>query len=415
MEKREHHILINTCFGHFMSHFNMLVFPAIVLPLTKRLDMAMADVLGLSFWMYLLFGCTALPWGMIADRWGGKALMRVYYAGAGISGLAAALWIDSAAGLTITLAALGLFSGIYHPTGLGLISKQIKRVSVGMGINGMFGNLGLATAPLLTGVVNWFWGPKLAYLLLGSMNLFGLLLMAIFPISASGSSAETEKKETNGLLGAFVVLLMAMMLGGIAYRAATVILPAYFELKNQVFVMWLSGLVQGDLSQNLVATTVTSLIFVIGMLGQYTGGRFAERFDPRFGYLIFFGITALPGLLMAFSGNWILIGLALIYFFFLLGMQPIENTLVAKYTPRRFHHSAFGTKFVLTFGVGALAVKIVAAIETGFYIEAVFIFIGAISVLAIGVIVALIFKTQSWQESQPAVCTKHVRKVMDNI
>ena len=393
----------------------MLVFPAIVLPLTKRLDMEMAGVLGISFWMYLLFGCTALPWGMIADRWGGKVLLRVYYAGAGLSGLAAALWIDSVAGLTMALAALGLFSGIYHPTGLGLISKEIKRVSVGMGINGMFGNLGLATAPLLTGVINWFWGPNLAYLFLGSMNLLGLLLMVTFPISASGYSAAAEKKETNGLLGAFVVLLAAMMLGGLAYRAATVILPAYFELKNQAFVMWLSGLIQGELSQNLVATSVTSLIFVIGMLGQYTGGRFAERFDPRVGYLIFFGITALPGVLMAFSANWMLIGLALLYFFFLLGMQPIENTLVARFTPRRFHHSAFGTKFVLTFGVGALAVKIAAGIESSFYIEAVFFFIGAVSLLAIGVILALIFKTQSREVGQPVLSHKYVPKVPGDI
>ena len=295
----------------------------------------------------------------------------------------------------MALAALGLFSGIYHPTGLGLISKEIKRVSVGMGVNGMFGNLGLATAPLLTGVINWFWGPKLAYLFLGGMNLFGLLLMAAFPIFASAHSKGGEKDENNGLLGAFVVLLAAMMLGGIAYRAATVILPTYFELKNHAIVMWLSGLIQGELSQNLVATTVTSLIFVIGMLGQYTGGRFAERFDPRIGYLIFFGITAPPAVLMAFSGNLALVGLALLYFFFLLGMQPIENTLVARFTPQRFHHSAFGTKFVLTFGVGAMAVKIVAAIESNYYIEAVFFFIAAISVLAIGVILVLIFKTKS--------------------
>jgi hypothetical protein len=51
LQKREHHILVNTCYGHFMSHFNMLVFPAIVIPLTGHLDMDMAAVLGLSFWM----------------------------------------------------------------------------------------------------------------------------------------------------------------------------------------------------------------------------------------------------------------------------------------------------------------------------------------------------------------------------
>jgi len=51
-----------------MSHYNMLVFHAVVLPLAGRLNMDMAQVLGISFWMYLLFGLTALPWGMVADR-----------------------------------------------------------------------------------------------------------------------------------------------------------------------------------------------------------------------------------------------------------------------------------------------------------------------------------------------------------
>jgi MFS family permease len=394
LQKRERHILINTCFGHFMSHFNMLVFPAIVLPLTKLTGMDMAAVLGLSFWMYLLFGCTALPWGIFADRWGGKVLMRLYYVGAGLSGLAAALWLDSALGLMLALAALGLFSGIYHPTGLGLISKEIKRVSVGMGINGVYGNLGLASAPLLTGLMNWHWGPQAAYVFLGILNLCGLLLMNIFPIQATRQTRQPDPTEKSGLLAAFLILLAAMMLGGIAYRAATVILPAYLELKNQTLVMWLSSLIQGDLSQNIVATTITSAIFLIGTLGQYSGGWIADRFDPRAGYLLFFGITAPAAFCMAYTGNFLLTGLAFWYFFFLLGMQPMENTLVAKFTPRRFHHSAFGTKFVLTFGVGALAVKIAAAIEHNFHIEAVFFFIAAVSLIAIAVLILLILKTQ---------------------
>ena len=43
---------------------------------------------------------------------------------------AAAVWFYDPAKFTICLGALGFFCGIYHPTGLGLISKGIKRVSV---------------------------------------------------------------------------------------------------------------------------------------------------------------------------------------------------------------------------------------------------------------------------------------------
>jgi MFS family permease len=70
MNANERKILSITCFGHFMSHFNMLIFPALVLPLMQRYGMDLAAVLALSFWMYLLFGITALPWGLLSDRIG---------------------------------------------------------------------------------------------------------------------------------------------------------------------------------------------------------------------------------------------------------------------------------------------------------------------------------------------------------
>jgi MFS family permease len=392
MDAFEKRILINTCFGHFLSHFNMLVFPAVVIPLTVRMNLTMAEVLGVSFWMYLLFGLTALPWGLAADRWGAKPLLILFYLGSGLAGIGAAEWIESPVGLAAALAALGFFSGIYHPAGLGLISKEMQRVSVGMGFNGMFGNLGLATAPLLTGFVNWLWGPQAAYLFLGGLNICGFLMLLALPISRFGHSKTAISAQENGMLGAFLILLVAMLLGGIVYRGATVILPAYFELKNQQIFLWLASTASG-LSKNLVANSLTSIIFLVGMLGQYTGGRIAERYAPKYSYLLFHILTVPAAFLMAPAGNIPLVVLAVIYFFFLLGMQPIENTLVANFTPRRFHHSAYGIKFVLTFGVGALAVKMAAFVETAAGIGAIFPVLGFTSLILVAVIVLLIFKT----------------------
>jgi MFS family permease len=376
-----------------MSHFNMLVFPAVVLPLAGRLNMDMAHVLGISFWMYLLFGLTALPWGIAADRWGAKPLMLVFYFGAGVSGLFAAWWIDSPVALAACLAAIGLFSGIYHPTGLGLISKELERVSLGMGYNGMFGNLGLFLAPLLTGIVNWLWGPCAVYIFLGGLNLAGLALMAAFPVKESRREKAEASEEGNGFLGSFLILLGAMMLGGVAYRGSTVILPAYFEIKNQGILQALSAFTGTELSSNLVATSVTSLVFLVGTVGQYMGGRMADRFDPRFCYLAFHSVTIPAAFLMAISYDLPLVALGLVYFFFLLGMQPAENTLVARFTPKRLHHSAFGTKFVLTFGVGSLSVKMVGAIKMAQGIEAVFPALGVVSIVLVAVILLLIRKT----------------------
>lgn len=393
MNPHERNVLTTTCMGHFLSHFNMLAFPAVVLPLSTRLNLPLSEVLGTSFWMYLLFGVTALPWGMATDKVGAKLLMGIYYGGAGISSLVAALWIDSPGPLTFALAGIGLFSGIYHPAGLGLISKQISRISYGMGINGMFGNLGLAAAPMMAGIVTWIWSPRAVYLVLGGFNLMGLIVMAVRPIPAESQSS-SNTQDGNGEKG-FLILLVAMMLGGIAYRGATIILPAYFELRNQSIFQWLSQHLPSGISANLVATTITSTIFLVGMFGQYLGGRVAERFSLQHSYLVFHMITIPAAFLMAWTANIPLIFLALIYFFFLLGMQPIENTLVSRLTPSRLRHSAFGMKFVLTFGMGALAVKGVEAIEKAYGITWIYPCLGCVSVLLVITIGALIIRMAS--------------------
>jgi MFS family permease len=92
-----------------------------------------------------------------------------------------------------------------------------------------------------------------------------------------------------------------MMLGGIAYRSTTVVLPAYFELKNPNLLALFSKLDWFPTSRNVAATALSSLVFSVGMLGQYLGGRAAERFEPRRGYLAFH-LVALPlALLMAYT------------------------------------------------------------------------------------------------------------------
>ncbi len=400
MKPQERSILITCCFGHFITHFNMLVFPAVVLPLVGRLNLDMAHVIGLSFWMYLLYGFTSLPWGMAADRIGAKPLMFLFFLGAGLSALFAAYWTDSPVLFSIALAGMGLFTGIYHPTGLGLISKGMERMSLAMGYHGMFGNLGLALAPLLAGVCNWLWGPRAVYVATGTLNLIGLVLMLFLSLAEPERETEISKaKGNNGLLQTFLILLVALALAGIAYRGSTVVLPAYFELKNQGILQALSGLWGKDISPNLVATTITSLIYLVGILGQYAGGVVAERYEPRHSYLTFHALSMVVVFLMAVTHDVPLVLLALVYFFFLFGTQPIENTLVARFAPRRLHHSAFGIKGVVTFGVGALAVKMVGGIQNTWRIEATFIALGIVSVVLLVTVVLLIQRTNAHKKN----------------
>ena len=383
MNPNERKILTTTCFGHFMSHFNMLMFPALVLPLMGMYDMDLSHVLALSFWMYLLFGVTALPWGLVSDRVGAKPLLLLFYTGAGLCGLAAGFFIDSPKAFSLCLAGIGIFSGIYHPAGLGLISRGISKMSMALGYNGMAGNAGLATAPILAGVINHFYGIQTAFIFLGCLNLTGTVIMLLLPVIEPERNEKTESQGSMRLMLSFAVLCICMMLGGVAYRSVTVILPAYLELGNPALLDWISRLPWMPASRNVAATALSSSVFMVGMFGQFLGGVAAERFEPRRGYLVFH-VLALPMVLaMAYTTDVSLLLITMGYMLFLLGMQPIENTLVAKLTPDKVRDSAYGTKFILTFGVGAFAVYLVGWVKEVWSFPAVFVAMAIVSLTTV--------------------------------
>ncbi len=396
MKAIERSILTVSCYGHFISHFNMLVFPAILLPLSAKLNLPMTETLSLSFLMYLLFGVSAFPWGIAADRYGARRLLTIFYIGAAGCAVLAGLCVDNSLLFTLSLAGLGLFSGIYHPAGLGWIAKEIENTSRAMAYNGIFGNLGLATAPLLAGLVYYEFGIQVLYFVVAAMNFSGLFLILLTRpskstiIQAKGKGAQ---QESAGSWQPFIILLIAMALGGIAYRGTSVTLPAYLELKSSGLFELISGVAGGLKSANLAATALTSIIYVIGMGGQYFGGRIGEKYDLRFSYLIFHAITIPAAIGMAMSSNIPLFLYAIIHSFFLLGMQPIENTLVARLTPPRLLSSAYGMKFILTFGFGALSVKLIQVVKNTWGMNSIFLCIGLVSTLLCCVVLVLIKKT----------------------
>jgi MFS family permease len=143
---------------------------------------------------------------------------------------------------------------------------------------------------------------------------------------------------------------------------------------------------------------VTALIYAIGAVGQYCGGIAGSRYETTHAYLVFHALCIPAAFLMAFTTNLGLVGWSSVYFFFMLGMQPLENTLVARFSPGSLRHSAYGLKFIMVFGVGSIGVKIAGWINSVWGMEAIFVVLGATSVAIVGVAGALIWWTNSRKE-----------------
>jgi MFS family permease len=389
----EKRILYVTCPTHFFTHFFVLVFPAVTMPLVADLGMPIEDVVKISFLMYLCYGLFALPVGLIVDHWQAKRMLVIGQCLMG-AGLLAAGLLRSPGVMTVALGVVGVGASVYHPAGLALISRTVERRGYAMGVNGVFGNLGIASAPLATGVLTWAFGWSTAFVILGVFGLVVGVALAFLRVDETVVPSGHKKTDAGGseLATYFVILCFALVFAGIAYRGNMLLLPAYLELRTSFFSDLLGSLsflrTQG--TATLAATVLTSFVLLTGIFGQIVGGRMADRHDLRRAYL-FYHAMSLPCILgMAFATDWLLALCAAGYAFFSLGMQPIENSLIAALTPHKWRSTSFAVKFILNFGVGACVVYLISPIKHAFSLETVYIFLAGSTALLVASVVVLL-------------------------
>ena len=148
-------------------------------------------------------------------------------------------------------------------------------------------------------------------------------------------------------------------------------------------------------------TLLVSVMYLFGTSGQLLGGFLADRYDLRKGYVLFH-LCSLPFLIgVAMLSELPLLVVSIGYVAFNLGMQPIENSLVARMTPVHFRSFAYGLKFVTTLGIGAFSVKGVEWIIENGETATVFCYQAGILILLILVCFGLIYASRhhSWRNS----------------
>lgn len=400
MTGNEKKIVLFTFMSHFLFHYYELAFPALAIPLILSLKMDLPEVLKLGFPMYLAFGLFALPWGYFADRFSNRTALIICFFGGGLGALLV-VFSSSPTAIMVSLGLIGAFACICHPAGMGLISIGVKNRGMALGINSIAGSIGLLTAPFLAGLLNWLAGWRMAYLAAAVFAFIwgGIMLWVKIDETPHTNVAPPANHPTNQRRNQLLLLVLffsIVTLGGLAYRINIVVLPAYLEYHTSFLAHFLSSLTLSNPTalSTVAAGLLTSFVYLVGIAGQLMGGRLADRHDLRSLYLIF-NIVSLPFiLLMAFSSEGMLVLAAAVYVFFALGIQPIENSLIAWFTPVKWRSTGFGFASVLIFGVGSLAIYLVGWIKESWSLGAVYYVSGGMIALIIIGITALISITK---------------------
>jgi len=398
MDSNEKKILILTSAAHYLTHFFVLVFPVLVMPISRDLSMEPAAVLKISFPMYLCYGLLAIPWGYLSDRIDARSMMGAGLIISGVGFVAAGL-VESVGQLTLCLGLIGVGCSAYHPSGLALLSKGIRVRGRALGINGLWGNFGIASAPLVAGISTYTLGWKSTLLAFGGLGV--LLGIACFAVPFSIGREDLQKGHSvagRQAVTLFLILCAAMVFSGLMYRGYTIILPTFFESKlaglGALVSKVLGNARAAPAADTLMATLIASGVYLIGMVGQLIGGQVADRRDLRWAYLTFF-VCALPFLVsLRFVEGPLLIPLAGMFVLFSLGMQPVENSLVAMLTPPQWRSVSYGIKFTLVFGAGSLAVHFVSFTDGRYGLDSVILLLAFFLVMVIAMIGVLLLASR---------------------
>lgn len=378
-----HFLLLNV--GHFLDHLFMLIFAtAAALALSRDWGMSYGELVPYATPGFVAFAVFAIPAGWLADRWSREGMMVVFFVGIGLSSIASAL-AETPLQMAAGLFAIGVFAAIYHPVGIALVVHGRQRTGIPIAINGIFGNLGVASAALVTALMIDSAGWRAAFVWPGVASIvLGFVYLAVVagrsadahsrarPDAAGGAATLTFDRAT--MIRVLVIVLVTSSLGGLIFQSTTFSLPKVFD--EQLGEIAVSASAVG--SYAFVA-------FAIAAVGQLVVGYLVDRLPVRRVFMLVAALqlalfAAMPGLT-----GWEALIVSIAFMFAVFGQIPINDVLIGRVARSDWRARVYAVRYMINFSIIASSVPLIGWIHTNWGFDTLFV---VLSVAAAGIVIA---------------------------
>jgi len=399
---RAYFLLLNL--GHFLDHLFMLVFATVAaLALYREWGLGYAELIAYATPGFFAFGLFSLPAGWLADKWTRDGMMAVFFVGIGLASIATS-FAETPLQVGIGLFVIGVFAAIYHPVGLAIVTMKWRNTGMRIAANGVFGNLGVASAALITGWMIDNAGWRTAFAAPGVVSIgLGIAYAALRWDGIREERAAPKAAPVRGeldpdrralLMRISAIVFLTTAVSSIIFQSTTFALPKIFDERLQGLAARLSQWAQ-DLSlpgHADVATMVGSLaflVFAVASVAQLVVGAMLDRFGPRRVFmvvaalqLVFF--TAMPGL---YDG--VALAAALGFMLGAFGQIPINDYMIGKMASGPMRARIYGIRYVVSFTVLAATLPLIAFVYDAWGFDTLFRILAAAALAILAAVACL--------------------------
>mgnify|MGYP005675220119 FL=1 len=338
--------------GHFLDHFMMLIFAKAAFDAGRHFGLSYDEIIIYGTLGLFLFGAAAPLAGWLADKYSRSLIIIIYPFGVSLGAFLCFL-SSSPIMLGFSIGVIGFFAAIFHPVGIAMLIRDSNKVGIRLGVNGVWGNMGVAAAPVLTGFIilnsNWqlsFLVPSLICLIFGIAQLRGFKEIDI-------KEEKTKQKTSNGLVEGWKIVLLSLTLttlaGGFIFGSLTFLIPRIFEVN-------LSG-ISVDIA---ITGLLAGIVYAIASLSQVGVGYLIDRYSPK----IILGFVGIGQFFLIYLSSlyidYALFFVMLMAMFFVFGQVPITDAILVRYVDDQWRARILSVKFLINLCAGASVLPLVS-------------------------------------------------------
>jgi predicted MFS family arabinose efflux permease len=230
-----------------------------------------------------------------------------------------------------------------------MIVQRSSNPGFTIGVNGLAGNLGIAGAAALTGVLVQHVGWRAAFAVPGAVAIGCGMLFAMLVPREDVPPARRPRTQVDLPRSVMARVLTVMTLAAIS---SSLIFNFTTNGNGQLLAERLQGLVDDPATLGVLLAAV----YTIASLAQLVVGRLIDRYPLKWIYLPIVASQVPLFLLASHASGWLLYAAMLGFMLVVFGAIPFVDAMIVQYVDDRMRSRVSGIRLAVAFGVSSLAV-----------------------------------------------------------